>query len=186
MTSTLNQKSQMSDAFGIGLVRGKIGNNGGEKDGYIRGVPKFVDGGTAGMRYANEREMEQFDGSMFESAHMYDYSLYRNNNMHGEGDTMEGGTERAMLYLDSTMKDKEHNKFKEEWYPEGIDQDKRTFLKRSLRNHSFNPNRTFTSAAGWNPGDSLIPKLFVQSNETTVRKHRRNQTSELTKIVRDN
>ena len=45
------------------------------------------------------------------------------------------------------------NKFKEEWYPQGIDPVKGTFLKRSLRNHSFNPNRTFSSATDCNNQD---------------------------------
>ena len=78
------------------------------------------------------------------------------------------------------------NKFKEEWYPQGIDPVKGTFLKRSLRNHSFNPNRTFSSAVGWNVQEKLIPKLFVQSKDSGFRKHRRREASELHNVFKEN
>ena len=78
------------------------------------------------------------------------------------------------------------NKYQEKWYPDGIDPARQTFLKRSLRNHSFNPGRTFCSAKVWDPQDHLIPKLFVQSNDSSLRKNRRRETSNLNNAFKEN
>lgn len=55
MTSNLNQKSMMSQAFGVSIVRNNIECPISQNDNeLIRGVPKFVESTTAGMRYAND------------------------------------------------------------------------------------------------------------------------------------
>lgn len=76
------------------------------------------------------------------------------------------------------------NKYQEEWYPEGREQSTKTFLKRSLRNHSFNPNRTFNFASD-NPQDLLISRLYGQSNDLTYRDRTRKNASNLQEVVKD-
>ena len=77
---------------------------------------------------------------MFEADHMAMAAA-----MHGEGEDMEGD-----LITSMTSKSQQRtavNKFQEEWYPEGIDPMRQTFLKRSLRNHAFNTGSSGQHAA---------------------------------------
>lgn len=48
-------------------------------------------------------------------------------------------------------------KFQEEWYPEGIDPTRKTFLKRAFRNYSFDPNRILEVTSSTNKPPFLIP-----------------------------
>ena len=75
------------------------------------------------------------------------------------------------------------NKYKNEWYPEGFDHRKGTFLKRSLQSHAFNPNRTFSN--NMYVQDQLIPKLYVQSNDKGMRKQRRQGAQDLDNAFRE-
>lgn len=76
------------------------------------------------------------------------------------------------------------NKFQEDWYPEGIDPNRQTFLKRSLRNYSFDPNRNFPRADATSPSDMLIPRLYNQFTASNSNK-RRQIASDLQRVVKE-
>ena len=62
-------------------------------------------------------------------------------------------------------------------------------MKRSLRNYSFNPNRTFTSAMFSPYGkEYLIPKLFGESNDldSSRRRQQRREKSDLHNVFTEN
>ena len=86
MNTTLNQRSQVSDAFGATFMRNSMNNNfEGEPTTFIRGVPKFVES-THGPRYPNEHEqmeMDNLNSTFYESAN-FQNSFYQNGENLGE------------------------------------------------------------------------------------------------------
>ena len=75
------------------------------------------------------------------------------------------------------------SRFQESWYPEGIDPNRQTFLKRSLRNHSFYPNRTFLAKS--TKTDMLIPRLYGQATNRSGQQHSRRLASDLQRLVKE-
>ena len=62
MKTTLNQKSQMSEAFCISVLRGSMekGSQGNEGE-LIRGVPKFIKSNRHGARYVTRKELDRMN-----------------------------------------------------------------------------------------------------------------------------
>ena len=150
----------MSEAFGVALVKESIlqqPDAGDQK--FIRGVPKFVESVNTGLRYANDDDlmdnMKSCDQTVY---HSFELPNGPNPTLHGEvailNDINSEGIfspDPGMALSPTTTSGKAQrdamsveNKYKNEWYPEGFDHVKGTFLKRSLQTHSFNPNRTFS------------------------------------------
>ena len=88
MNTTLNQRSQMSEAFGATFMRNSMQQNyEGEPTTFIRGVPKFVES-THGPRYPNEHEqmeMDNMNSTFYESTNFQNSFMYQNGDL-GDAD----------------------------------------------------------------------------------------------------
>ena len=89
MNTTLNQRSQVSEAFGATFMRNSMNNNyEADPTTFIRGVPKFVES-THGPRYANEHEQMEMDNM---NSTFYESANFQNSFMYQNGENLAGDT----------------------------------------------------------------------------------------------